>query len=1193
MKRVLVFTIISFILISLLHAHLAEAQGVIPKWGKALGVYVTASATDQEGNLYVGGIFEVKVVIGSFLKESKGGFDVFVAKFDAMGNIQWLEAGGGDFDDYLTTLIVKDNNIYVGGEFWGSTFDWHDSDENLPDTYSLFVARLNSDDGKLVWLTGGGGDIYHKLPFIQVSDNFVWVAGYFRGSFGWNGTPDDEILKNEDNIFDQDLFIVRLNIDNGEYTWLTGGGGDKFDYLTSLQVNNNFVYVAGYFKGASFVLSGEDLAGSDDTFVAKFRIDGGLVWLTGGGGNGNDHLNSLEIDNAGNVYVAGDFNSSTFVWNDEKLLESYYNVFVARLNSDDGKPVWLKGGGGNGNDHLNSLEIDNAGNVYVAGDFNSSVFKWSGEEQENEVGVVGISDVFVARLNSNDGGLVWLTGGGGNGNDHLNSLEIDNAGNVYVAGGFYSLTFQWDNPNPNLTNLGENDLFVARLNSNDGKPVWLTGGGGDGDDHLDFLQVVDASILYVIGIFQSTSLSLSNINLNQLSDDSGDTGYIIRLLEDYQRPVVTNVSFPENFALVEGSVLTLSLEARDEGSGISLSQFGYVGINSGQEITLAPIEGDGATYTKTFAESELREIDTEGIRYQFSFTDSVGNTTDTIGVTYWEDYQPPIITNVSFPDTFALEEGSELTLSLEARDEGSGIRLSQFGYVGLSSEVAIDEIPLTDIAGNEATYTQLLAASNLSTIDELGIRYRFVFIDEEDNESDTTGVTYWVYEDNDFSSTESPAGPWREIGNKTESYSVADYNIVAFPFEAQPVNAVLATLGASNDSLWRLFQHEAGKGDDGFVEYKNGTGGFSNFAPLRGYFLILRENDNIQFGGQIAEMDTDAKGYPVHHSLTLKEGWNLIGNPFPFAISWEAVKTANSSVEIGNLNLLTSSGYTDGQDNLRAFEGAFVFHQGADLTIRIPPSVRSGNNNRLAPTKPKAEGWQLNISVASENMVNHRNGLGMLTVAKDGWDIYDAVQLPKLAGYAELIIREPETDILFNRSIVSDQLSYTWQAEVVGSKMGEVVTLSWDAQLAASLPQPLYLWDATHNRLINLGEQAEYSLQTSEKGGLPLQIYYGPGDKLIEVLDIQQVQVGAAFPNPASHTVKLPVLIPEDHQSIGEVIFLLYDSRGQQVGRNVISPLSAGYHELTIDMPETLGGGLYLYRLQIQERVYRGRIVKY
>jgi hypothetical protein len=138
-------------------------------------------------------------------------------------------------------------------------------------------------------------------------------------------------------------------------------------------------------------------------------------WIEAGTGsntlNANNTIQSILIDKVGNVYAAGSFTDSTN--------QSKGHTYVATWNETD----WTKLGGKNAdtlNGQINSIVMDDSGNVYAAGNFTDTngyyyVAKWT-DTCWTELGADSLH-----RLNANG---------------YIYSIIADDSCHVYAAGNF-------------------------------------------------------------------------------------------------------------------------------------------------------------------------------------------------------------------------------------------------------------------------------------------------------------------------------------------------------------------------------------------------------------------------------------------------------------------------------------------------------------------------------------------------------------------------------------------------------------------------------------------------------------------------------------------------------------------------------------------------------------------------------------
>ena len=127
------------------------------------------------------------------------------------------------------------------------------------------------------------------------------------------------------------------------------------------------------------------------------------------------------------------------------------------------------------------LALDSTGNVYVAGDTDSSDFPGVGPGSADST-FEDLSEGFVAKLNSDLSSILAATFLGGSGSDRVAALALDSTGNVYVAGGTGSSDFPGVGPgSADSTFAGGDEGFVAKLNSDLSSILAATFLGGSDD----------------------------------------------------------------------------------------------------------------------------------------------------------------------------------------------------------------------------------------------------------------------------------------------------------------------------------------------------------------------------------------------------------------------------------------------------------------------------------------------------------------------------------------------------------------------------------------------------------------------------------------------------------------------------------------------------------------------------------------
>jgi hypothetical protein len=225
------------------------------------------------------------------------------------------------------------------------------------------------------------------------------------------------------------------------------------------------------------------------------------LWANDPEGTSAEYGSSVATDASGNVYVTGAFQSPTIMFGTNILHNNgSFDVFVVKYDPY-GNVLWAKGAGGTGDDIGYGIGIDPSGNIYVTGYFKSPALSFDTTGLTNTS--AGTNDVFIVKYDEN-GNVLWATGGGGTMDDHGLSITVDDLGNAFITGYFYSSTLAFGTTTLINNGSGTADLFVAKYDGN-GNVLWATGAGGSNDD-IGQSIVTDASgNAYATGYFYSSS----------------------------------------------------------------------------------------------------------------------------------------------------------------------------------------------------------------------------------------------------------------------------------------------------------------------------------------------------------------------------------------------------------------------------------------------------------------------------------------------------------------------------------------------------------------------------------------------------------------------------------------------------------------------------------------------------------------
>jgi hypothetical protein len=95
-------------------------------------------------------------------------------------------------------------------------------------------------------------------------------------------------------------------------------------------------------------------------------------------------------------------------------------------------------------------------------------------------------------------------------------------------------------------------------------------------------------------------------------------------------------------------------------------------------------------------------------------------------------------------------------------------------------------------------------------------------------------------------------------------------------------------LGEYKKNRWRLYHYDDTTG----TEYDPAAGPFGRLHAGEGYWLIVRNQPDELNTGAGTTLQVDQQ-HP--YRMQLRKGWNQVGNPYNFTLSWADVRNYNSN----------------------------------------------------------------------------------------------------------------------------------------------------------------------------------------------------------------------------------------------------------------------------------------------------------
>lgn len=403
----------------------------------------TSVAIDDAGNVYLVGTFNQQIDFGGGVLEAAGGDDAFVASFTPDGMFRWAnrigntghDTGGG------VALIPGSSDLVVAGATTG--------DPGLPgqwtsDAFRGFVAVLARDTGNVVRARAVDASVRSRASSVTAGASAIYVAGGFEGTLE-TGTP-------RVSLGDEDQFVVRFDLALTP-NWNWAGGDENKDLARAVAVSDNGSVALTGFNSSP----GAEGGNTQNITVTAFAAPLGAApswnstYASPPAGRAKGH--SLTWTAQGGVVTTGFFTGPVDFGNGPVASGGTDGVLL-QLDGTNGTTQNVTTYGANGDDNSRGVTVDDAGNIFVTGEFNDTVTLGP-----DTLTSAGGDDVFVARFGP-DGVAVWARRYGGSSNDNGNGIALGSNGRLIATGHFREMsTFD----GTELTSAEGADAFLMQL----------------------------------------------------------------------------------------------------------------------------------------------------------------------------------------------------------------------------------------------------------------------------------------------------------------------------------------------------------------------------------------------------------------------------------------------------------------------------------------------------------------------------------------------------------------------------------------------------------------------------------------------------------------------------------------------------------------------------------------------------------
>ncbi|HBF87387.1 MAG TPA: hypothetical protein DDX39_02005 [Bacteroidales bacterium] len=831
MKKIFITTIIIIFCLNLVYSQ----NWIWAKQGECSGTTtVRASSIDASQNIYVLGDYSGTITIqGTPLAAYGGVSDIFLAKFNSSGILQWAVRAGSatGAENGMGMDIDASGNVYITGGF-AVTSTFNDAGPvtvTSAGAQDVFIAKYNSS-GVLQWVKNvASGPNIQRATDIIVDNNELIIIGLYTNSITFGvGDPLETGPIALSGL--RDFFVAKYD-DAGVFMWE--------HHYPSTSTNTNLTSIVkhdgiGYFIGGAvagdldfddgFTTASSTLITEKDLLLFKVDFDGDFLWSTDVGNTNNDEIKDLKCDASGNIYSSGYIEGVVDFGGGVILTTASVDFFIAKRNSS-GTLSWAINSEQAGTDQAYSMAISN-NNTYIAGSFTGTI-----DIGDNQLISAGSTDIFVATFD-NTGNPIDANSitGSGNSPDEGQSIVIDSKRNTYVSGYFVSPTVTANTTT--LTNAdATSDMFIAKYNwvvEMDQTDVSCNGGGNGIATATPIGGTAPYTYLWSDGQSSQTAIDLA----------AGI--YSVTVTDFATTEAVDYVTITEPATALSLSTIVTHVVACPNNTGaidltISDGTSPYTQVWSSGPMTEDINTLVAGTYTVTVTDANGCEETTSAT---VECSDSwIGGTSDWSTLGNWTSGAVPTSTT-----NVVINAGTSPVISgnFECND------LTLNGGFSITIE----------------PNASLIINGDASLNGDLTI------------ESDNTGTGAFVN-----------LGAFVSAGTHTVNryLSTSEYHMVSSPIAA----ANLTLFTGEADLIDLLGYDEAYNTADWTDGWDNTVAGA--MTVCRGYAAKFSSSLTIPYIGtvnagaqNIAVTNTDGPEIADH------EGWNLVGNPYPSPIDWDA-----------------------------------------------------------------------------------------------------------------------------------------------------------------------------------------------------------------------------------------------------------------------------------------------------------------
>lgn len=378
--------------------------------------------------------------------------------------------GGTNNDSAQSVTATSDGGYAILGYTQSNDNDITDKQD---ESFDFWVLKFDAND-QLQWQKTYGGTLDDRgNDIIQTSDGGYAILGY---SFSTDGDASQ-------NAGLQDYWLIKLDA-NGNISWEKSFGYQGADSgISMIETNDQGFLITGILdvtasggEGNSSRTANRHAGG--DYWILKLNNSGSLEWSRYFGGNFTDTpYGVIQTDDSGYMVVGSSDSEDT----DISSNIGTYDFWVIKV-SPSGDLVWETSFGGSQIDEARGIVKVDDGSYIIAGDTRSN----DNNISQNK----GAADLWLIKI-SPSGNIIWEKTIGGSSFDVARAIKKSQNNAFLLSGSSRSSDMDVSE------NMGQNDAWVLKTDTN-GNLLWeLSVGGSNIDFSYDVAELIDGSVIAV------------------------------------------------------------------------------------------------------------------------------------------------------------------------------------------------------------------------------------------------------------------------------------------------------------------------------------------------------------------------------------------------------------------------------------------------------------------------------------------------------------------------------------------------------------------------------------------------------------------------------------------------------------------------------------------------------------------------